>query len=479
MAAPILRLARLKDVRDEDKEFLAPVLSLVETPASPLRSAMVLVICAAVTSMILWACLSSLDIFALAPGKVQPSGLSKIVQPLEPGRVSAIHVANGSLVSSGDVLAELDPTETKADQDALARSLQSADAEIVRRQAAIAWADKRDAAPPELSFPKSVGADIAQGETRVLQADISQLTASVETANAQIRQKRAEYQKLENSLAARRQLLAVLKERVDMRDHLDGLGQGYRARVIDALQEYERERINLANEEGLVAENKAAIDMLEQKIRETVSTFVAEQNTQLLEAERKRSSLQEDVVKATSRAQRAVLRAPISGTVQELALTTVGQVVTTGQILLKIVPLEGPIEVEAQVQNGDIGFVEEGQPAVVKVEAFPFTRYGTLSGRITKVSREAVDDSNVMAQPAGTATAHASAMSGAPSGPTQRLVFPVTIQLSQHAMSIEGKEIALQPGMIVTAEIKTGERRAIDYLLSPLREIVASSGHER
>lgn len=479
MAAPTLRLARLRNVKEEDKEFLAPVLSLVETPASPLRSAMVIVICAAVSSMIVWACLSSLDIFALAPGKVQPSGLSKIVQPLEPGRVSAIHVANGSQVTSGDVLAELDPTETKADRDASARNLQSAEAEIIRRQGAIAWADKRDATPPALLFPKSIGADIAEGEIRVLQADISQLIASIETANAQIRQKRAEYDKLENSLAARRQLLAVLKERVDMRDHLDGLGQGYRARVIDALQEYERERINLANEVGLIAENKAAIDMLEQKIRETVSTFVAEQNTQLLEAERKRSSLQEDVVKATSRAQRAVLRAPISGTVQELALTTVGQVVTTGQILLKIVPLEGPIEVEAQVENGDIGFVEEGQPAVVKVEAFPFTRYGTLSGRITKVSREAVGDSNMMAPTAAIAAAHGSTQSGAPGSQSQRLVFPVTIQLSQRAMNIEGKEIALQPGMTVTAEIKTGERRAIDYVLSPLREIVASSAHER
>jgi len=166
--------------------------------------------------------------------------------------------------------------------------------------------------------------------------------------------------------------------------------------------------------------------------------------------------------------------------VQQLAVTTIGQVVTTGQSLMTIVPLDSPIEIEAMIQNKDIGFVEPGQAAVVKVESFPFTRYGTIDGTVLKVSRDAVDEreAGALSDPGSAPKTQASATATAP-GKGQNLVFPATIGLSRRTINVDGKVIPLSPGMAVVVEIRTGQRRAIDYVLSPLREVVSSTAHER
>jgi len=167
--------------------------------------------------------------------------------------------------------------------------------------------------------------------------------------------------------------------------------------------------------------------------------------------------------------------------VQQLAVTTVGQVVGSAQSLMTIVPTDGPIEIEAMIQNQDIGFVEPGQQAVVKIESFPFTRFGTIDGTVLKVSRDAVDEreENALNDPKSTARPQISTTTTAEQTTGQNLVFPATISLTRRVITVEGKEIPLSPGMAVTVEIRTGQRRALDYVLSPLREVTSSAGHER
>ena len=250
-------------------------------------------------------------------------------------------------------------------------------------------------------------------------------------------------------------------------------------RYTEALQQYESYMTIDAGERGQMLEADAAAASLERKAEEARSQFVAEQMQKLAEIERKRDRLVQELIKAQSRTDRTLMKAPISGTVQQLSVTTVGQVVTSGQSLLTIVPLDGPIEVEAMITNRDIGFVEAAQPAVVKVDAFPFTRYGTLEAMVAKVSRDAVDDraSTGLSDVASAARQQG----GAPAqmSQTSNLVFPTLLTLTQRNMRIDGKDIPLKPGMSVTVEIKTGQRRVIDYVLSPLREIAAQTGHER
>jgi hemolysin D len=315
----------------------------------------------------------------------------------------------------------------------------------------------------------------------MLDADTAQLKASLDSLTAQLAERGAQHQRLTMSIRARDELIKLLKERVDARQHLDDLGMGYRGRVIDALQEYERERTTLVGEHGQLIENDAAVASLQNKMAELLANFNNEQSRSLLEAERKRDRSAQELVKAVSRQERTLLRAPISGTVQQLSVNTIGQVVSPGQPLLTIVPLDGPIEVEALVHNQDIGFVETGQTAVVKIDAFPFTRYGTIEGMVVRVSRDAVEDRDAVTV-TDVATASrpvASAPAAEQTSRMRNLVFPVTVRLKQPQIHIDEKSVSLVPGMAVTVEIRTGDRRAIDYVLAPVREVASASGHER
>jgi hemolysin D len=166
--------------------------------------------------------------------------------------------------------------------------------------------------------------------------------------------------------------------------------------------------------------------------------------------------------------------------VEQTAVTTVGQVVTTGQQLVVVTPIGAKLEVQALVANLDIGFIKLGQDAVVKVDAFPFTRFGALHGKVAKIASDAIAEQEAKRALAN-ARAVANATEAPPAAPGQpeSFVFPVTISLDESAMTIDGKTLPLTPGMTTTVEIKTDSRRVIDYLLSPLARITAEAARER
>jgi hemolysin D len=265
-----------------------------------------------------------------------------------------------------------------------------------------------------------------------------------------------------------------------MRTELLAIGSLSRTMVIEVLSQYETLMTTQTGEQGQIAETEAQMLTIKAKMAESITQFVADQTNKYLEAERKADRIAQDLVKAKVKNERTTLRSPISGSVQQLAVTTVGQVVSSGQSVMVVVPQDSAIEIEAMVENQDIGFVEEGQTAIVKIEAFPFTRFGTLNGRVERVSRDAVDqrEAQTMADPVGSAKQNGTSAGGAQSK-TQGLVFPATVRLERASIAVDGKSIPLSPGMVVTVEILTGQRRAIDYLLSPLREIASTTARER
>jgi len=466
-------------MRSADREFLPAALEIYETPPSPIVVSFIWTICLTFAAALAWSYFGWMDINAIASGKIQPSGRSKVVQPLEPGKVVAVMVDNGSHVQGGDVLLELDPTETGADREAQQRDLEAAMAEATRRKAAVEAA-RGDPQPIRIQFPAGISKPVREREEGVLIADLGQLSANINSLKAQAAQTRAAIERLTDSIAARAKVIALTKERVDMRELVEKRGAGSRSQIIDALERYENEVTTQVGEQGQLRESKAALAATEKKIEEAVSQFIADQTQKLAEAERKRDRLVQDLIKAESKHERTRLKAPVSGVVAQLAVTTVGQVVTSGHALLTIVPPDVPLEVEAMILNKDIGFVRSGQPAVVKVDAFPFTRYGTIDGTVTKISSDAVDVRNApnlseaaaMVRPQGP-----SSSSSGGGGP--QMAFPATVALSRRAMDVNGTQVNLSPGMTVTVEIQTGQRRIIDYVLSPLREMASQAARER
>ncbi len=205
--------------------------------------------------------------------------------------------------------------------------------------------------------------------------------------------------------------------------------------------------------------------MLKETRERTAAEYRRSTYDALAKAEQKAASAAQEVIKADKRTKLQHLTAPVDGVVQQLAVHTVGGVVTPAQALAVVVPSESLLEIEAMLSNRDIGFVQPGQKSEIKVDTFNFTRYGLLHGEVLSVSSDAITRDRQ--QSASNDRASGAAQSGSePRG--QELEYAARISLDRTHMQVEDKLVKLGPGMAVTVEIKTGARRIISYLLSPL-----------
>lgn len=459
-----------------DREFLAPALSILETPPSPIGTALLLLICALVTVSVLWATLGHISIAAMAPGKIEPQGQVRTVQVLETGRVFAVNATNGSRVREGDVLFTLDPATARLQLDRALRDQASAQAEIARREAEIA-ATRSDASPV-VDWPADLPVEIQQREADVLAAELARLHATTTELRTRIEQQAADQAKLEQTIAAESHLLEVLQQPVAMQQQLQQLGIGARANLVQAQVTQERQRSTLIQAVGQQRQLVASMALAHERLQSALDSFVADQSGKLTLAHRTLDRVTAQVAMARVALDHMTVRATVGGTVQASNITTVGQVFQPGQEAMRIVPDGVPLEVIAQVRNQDIGFIKVGQPAVIKVNAFPFTQYGTLEGRVIQVSTDAVTSADSQYADASPGQAPRTAADQGRQ-PVLNLVFPVTIALDEPWLSIGGRKVRVSAGMQVSAEIDTGSRRIIDYVLAPVVEAMSSAGKER
>jgi hemolysin D len=461
-----------------DREFLAPALEILETPASPVKIAFIWIICALVVVSISWAYFGHIDIIAAARGKFQPTGRVKVIEPVETGRVAAIHVANDSLVQAGDVLVELDRSAPAADATAARAELASARAEALRRKIALAAAQARAVTPPQVDWPQEVAPDLRQREEQVLAADLGQLAAQLASFEAQRKQKTTERDMLSQTIATQKNLIATLQERVDMRVQLVEAKAGAKAAVIDATETLQYQQTQLAVQEQQLASLTTGLDVIARDSEKAVQAFLSDDAQKLSDAERRAEDARQKVAKAEAAVDQTTLRAPIAGRVQSSIIANVGQVITSGQEIMRVVPQNSRLEIEAYVENRDIGFVNVGQEAVIKVESFPFTRYGSIKARVTRIAKDAIpapDASAIEGDPA-----RVSNTAGFAGGErTQNLVFAVNLEPEVSAIPVDGVNQPLTSGMAVTVELKTGARRLLEYLFSPLVEIASRAMRER
>lgn len=468
-----------------DHEFLPAALEILEKPASPVRIAFLWFICILATVTLLWTWFGTFDIVATAQGKVQPAGRVKIVQSLETGKTKSVPVTNGMQVKSGDMLVELDDTETRAEETAAIISLNAFQAEIARREAVLSviaewqqhdiWSVSRTLPLANFSLSADIPDYINKREQKIYQADLSQFSSTLNNLNAQRMQKQAEIESLTNAITAQKDLVATLTERVSMRSSLVQTKTGSRAHVIDALQQQQEATTTLTTQMGQLNAARAALNATTSEAAKFIDSFVADNAARQSEAARRVDELEQQVVKAEKRRKSMIIRSPIDGTVQASAVNTTGQVVTTGTELMRIVPKNSPLEIEAYLPNRDIGFVKAGQEAVIKVEAFPFTRFGIIKGEVFRIATDAIPEPDAQ-QLEGSATKELNSL--IPTGNAQRmqnLVFPITVTPGQKTA---GQIINLDPGMTVTVEVNIGKRRILEYLFSPLVEIISQAMRE-
>lgn len=396
-------------------------------------------ICTIAALALVYAVLARMDVVVSTQGKVIPSGKSKVVQPLEAGIVRAIHIRDGQVVKAGDTLVELDPTTTTADRDRMQREHWEAEADVARLTALLA-------AKPTMAAVEGLPEEIAVMQRALLTSALAEHRAKLASLDAEIARKRADREGAAASLETINASLPLVTKKNDMREELVKTGHIAETGLIETRLELLNLRKDLAQQRSRLAEANAGLNAIVQQRVQAMAEFAAKTSAELAEASRKEAASALELVKAIQRRDLQTLRAPIDGVVQQLAVTTVGGVVTQAQPVATVVPAHSALEVEAQVQNKDIGYVKPGQRVITKVETFDFTRFGYIEGEVQWVGTDAVSDQKL--------------------GP----VYPVRIRLTQMATpnSVNGHKGTLTPGMTVTADIRVDERRMISYFLSPL-----------
>ncbi|HEY1030044.1 MAG TPA: HlyD family type I secretion periplasmic adaptor subunit [Pseudomonas sp.] len=440
---------------NHEVHFLPAALALQEAPVHPAPRIIQWLIMAFAVLTLIWACAGEIDVVASATGKIVPSGKSKVIQPREAGVVKAIHVHDGQTVRYGELLVELDTQITRAD-------VQRLQAELLAAQVDSARADALLDAIEQTHEPVSLATRIPQASIaqqasaqRWLTGQYLELKSALEQSDADIAQRTAEIQaahvrvaKLQESLPIAQQLAADYKRLLD---------RAYIAK--HAYLEKEQQRLDqereLAVQQTRVLELQAARQQAESRRQSVLAQTRRAMLDLLHESEQRAAGLQQELSKAEQRNRLMHLTAPVDGTVQQLAIHTTGGVVTEAQPLMVIVPSNQPVEVEALLENKDIGFVWPGQEVEVKVDTFTFTKYGVVKGTVQSISDDAIEDQRL------------------------GLVYSTRIQLKDNSILVDSQRVPLSPGMSIRAEVKTDKRKVIDYFLSPLRQYVNESLVER
>ncbi|MFI0844672.1 HlyD family type I secretion periplasmic adaptor subunit [Mesorhizobium sp. IMUNJ 23232] len=453
-----------------EREFQAAAIEILETPASPAARIFAGIIIVFVTGALIWSWFGRIDTFATIQGKLIPIGKVQVIEPLITGTVKAIHIKAGDHVALDAPLVELDPAQHVAERRKVAGDLAVAEVSVARLKAVLD-AVANDTPPAQAGFTAPAGASPALVELQLLQMRQSLAAYRAEQASleADIAQKRVEVEHGKRSLVERRKLVGLTGDRLKIFLELEQRGVGIKSNTIDARQGEQDQLMATVTEEGRIAELEATAATLAARKRERREAYLDKIASELIEVDRSIGALSQELAKAELFERASLLKSPVAGRVQQLQVNTQGQVVQTGQELMVIVPDGTALEIEAMLLNKDKGFVRDGQEVRVKLEAFPFTRYGTLDGKVLTVSNDAIPAD---AQAAGAAKETARDAAGP-------LVFPVRIGLDATSIRVQGEEVVLTPGMSVTAEIKTGERRVIEFLLDPLIEMKDEAFHER
>ncbi|TFB42267.1 HlyD family type I secretion periplasmic adaptor subunit [Pseudomonas sp. F01002] len=436
-------------------QFLPAALELQEQPTHPAPRVFMWAIMAFAALALSWACIGKIDVVATATGKIIPTGKSKVIQSSETAVVKAIHVHDGQEVKAGELLVELDSTTAEADVGRVESDLLAARIDSARANAMLDAIDQQRA--PKLLTGAIQGGDPEHviAAERWLQGQYQEYRSSLDTADVEITQRQADMQSARGQVASLQKTLPIVTKLADDYQHL--LEKQFIAR--HAYLEKEQARLDierqLSVQQASLLQSSAARQEAERRRAGVVAQSRRAMLDLLQQADQKVTSLSQDFTKAAYRNDLTTLEAPIDGTVQQLNLHTVGGVVTSAQPLLTLVPSGQQMEVEAILENKDIGFVHKGQTVAVKVETFTFTKYGVIDGKVESVSSDAIEDEK------------------------RGLIYNAKIRLAQDYLLVEGERLALEPGMGVTVEVKTDKRRIIEYFLSPLQAHFDESIRER
>lgn len=442
--------SKIKGMNEHEKEFLPAVLEVTEMPPSHAARLLTYVIVAMFTVLILWSVIGKIDIIATAAGKLMPASNIKTIQTLTDSEIEEIYVQEGEYVKAGQDLIKFNQTEVIANISRIENEIEALKIAIARLQALLTENPQEN-----FNYDRDIDAYLIKMHADLLKSQIIEKSARIEVLKGQIAKAEKEKDTISADLGQIEKLLPSVTERIEKKKIL--VDKKLLARL--TFLEQQEELTNLQEQRNVqakkMAETEENIEYLKKELRQYLAEFDKNLMQELTENREKLASYQQELVKYREALKRTVVKAPLSGYVQQLVYHTKGGVVETAKPIMNIVPENYKLEAQVMILNKDIGFVRPEQDVEIKIDSFPFTKYGTLKGKVRNISGDAVQDEKL------------------------GLVFNARLTLSDNKIKADGQIIRLKPGMSVTAEIKTGKRRVIEYLLSPVMKYLNESMRER
>ncbi len=413
------------------------------------RTALLGVLAALLAAALVWASQARIEEITRAAGRVIPSGRAQVVQSLEGGIVADIAVREGEGVAVGQTLVRIDDTRSSADLGELSARRLALTARAARLAAELSEAAAPDFAGTTIA-PES---PLALRETALFDSRRASHFGQRAVLEAQIGQRQQEVTELARAIERMDETLALLDEEIALRR---ASGVVSRAQILPL----ERERSETRQRRDTLQSDRdqaaGAAQEAEARLTELTLQRRAEISTERAETLNELAVIDEAIRRATDVVTRADLRAPVAGIVSALNVNTIGSVIAPGAEVLRIVPAEEQLQVEARVRPEDIAFLRPDLPASVKLTAFDFTIYGALDGHVLRIGADSETDPQ-----------------------TGEVYFPILVETAGNALERAGARHEIRPGMVAQVDILTGERTVLDYLLKPFRKARAEALRER
>lgn len=417
----------LKKMEDDSHEFLPLLSEIEEAPLNPAGHATFWIIVSLIFLTVLWLFFGKVDIVVTARGKIIPDGEIKIIQPFETGVVKDILVKEGDFVKKGQTLIEIDSSTTLPELEALEESLSQVKSEKLRIDSLVNQNNYTDENKTQQELYKS--------ELEDLKVQLNSKNLEMRQIDEQIRSAKNErdnYQRLLN--------INLDKER-RMNEVADIIA---RTEIDKVKMENSNYRTNIMTAQSKISELFHQKNRIAQESNYLKSNFKTQHLNQLSEKELKEISLTSEIEQIKFRNKKQMITSPVDGYVNTMLIHTIGGVVTPAKEIISVVPSDTPLSAKVSVLNKDIGFVKEGMPVQLKIDTFDFQKYGMIEGTVKKVSKDSIEDEKL------------------------GFVYDVFVLPSKHSLKIDGKEQNISSGMSLSAEIKVGKRRIIEFFIYPI-----------
>lgn len=440
----------LKGMNEHEKEFLPAVLEVTETPPSHAARLLSYAIMAIFVIALLWAVFGKIDIIATSVGKLMPAANIKTIQTLTDSEIEEIYVVEGQYVKEGQELIKFNQTEVTANINRIKNEMKALEIAVARLQALLT-----DNPEANFNYDENIDEYLVKMHKNLLTSQVNEKKAQIEVLNGQIAMALKEKDTIDADLARIERLLPSVEERIEKKRVL--VEKNLLARL--TFLEQEEELINLQEQRNVqtkkMAQNEENIEFLKKELRQYLAEYDKNIIQELTQNREQLASYQQELIKYEEALKRTIVKAPLAGYVQQLVYHTKGGVVEGAKPIMNIVPEDYMLEADVKILNKDIGFVRAAQEVEIKIDSFPFTKYGTIKGEVRHISGDAIQDEKL------------------------GLIYDARLTLHDNKIKADRRLVQLKPGMSITAEIKTGKRRVIEYLLSPVMKYMDESLRER